>query len=245
MSCRFIYFTLALWASGVCAACGNSHGRPLRDSAVVPPDQVVNFRTLYQQNCAGCHGIDGKGGVSIALSDPIFLAIADDDIIRGAATNGVRGTLMPAFGKTAGGMLTNQQIDSLVRGIRAWAKPEALQGVSPPPYAAQRQGDPRRGQVAYATYCASCHGPDGRGGQKASSIVDRSYLALVSDQYLRIAVIAGRPELGAPDWRNDIPGRPLSSQEVSDVVAWLSAQKQTFSGQSYPESVANNVGEPR
>ena len=34
---------------------------------------------------------------------------------------------------------------------------------------------------------------------------------------------ACRPEQGAPDWRSDIPGRPLSEQEISDVVAWLAA----------------------
>jgi len=32
---------------------------------------------------------------------------------------GVRGTLMPAFAQSAGGMLTDKQIDSLVRGIRS------------------------------------------------------------------------------------------------------------------------------
>jgi hypothetical protein len=55
--------------------------------------------------------------------------------------------------------------------------------------------------------------------------VDASYLALVSDQNLRTTVIAGRPELGAPDWRGDVAGKPLSAEQVSDVVAWLAAQR--------------------
>ncbi len=234
MTLRFIGFAFALWVAVVCAACSHSHGRPTQDSAVVAPDQVLNFSALYGQNCAGCHGIRGTGGAAIALSDPIFLAIAGDDVIRTTAANGVRGTLMPAFSKTAGGMLTDQQIDALVHGIRAWAKPDLLLGTSPPPYTAQAPGEPRRGQAAYATYCASCHGPDGTGSQRASSVVNKSYLALVSDQYLRNVVIAGRPELGQPDWRNDVPGRAMSSQEVSDVVAWLSAQRQAFLGQPQP-----------
>jgi mono/diheme cytochrome c family protein len=81
----------------------------------------------------------------------------------------------------------------------------------------------------FATYCASCHGAGGRGG-RASSIVDGSYLALVSDQGLRTTVIAGRPELGAPDWRGNVPGRPMTPQEITDVVAWLSAQRLPFPG---------------
>ena len=70
----------------------------------------------------------------------------------------------------------------------------------------------------------------------ASSIVDRSYLALVSDQYLRMTVIAGRPQLGAPDWRGNVPGRPMSDQEVTDVVAWLASSRSATPGQPYPDS---------
>jgi cytochrome c oxidase cbb3-type subunit 3 len=70
----------------------------------------------------------------------------------------------------------------------------------------------------------------------ASSIVDGSYLALVSDQGLRTVVIVGRPELGAPDWRGNVPGKPMSSQDVSDVVAWLASQRTKFPGQPYIHS---------
>jgi len=69
--------------------------------------------------------------------------------------------------------------------------------------------------------------------------VDGSYLALVSDQQLRTIVIAGRPELGAPDWRADVEGSPMSAQEISDVVAWLSSQRSKFPGQPYPISSMN------
>ena len=55
----------------------------------------------------------------------------------------------------------------------------------------------------------------------------------MSDQGLRTIVIVGRPELGAPDWRGDVPGKPMSPQDVSDVVAWLAAQRPSFAGQPY------------
>ena len=70
-----------------------------------------------------------------------------------------------------------------------------------------------------------------------ASIVDGSYLALVSDQNLRTTVIAGRPELGAPDWRGDVPGKPMSPEDVSDVVAWLAAQRTQFPGQPYSSAL--------
>jgi cytochrome c oxidase cbb3-type subunit III len=231
--------TLATFVVAVCVACSNSSGRPAPDSVVVPPDEIVNFSVLYRQNCAGCHGVDGKGGAAIALANPVFLAIADDSVIRRIASNGVPGTPMPAFAQNGGGMLTDEQIGAIVLGIRSWAKPNALGNQTPPPYAAQVSGDPQRGANAYQAYCSSCHGADGRGGTKASSIVNGSYLALVSDQQFRTIVIAGRPELGAPDWRGDVEGRPMSAQEVSDVVAWLSSQRPKFPGQPYPTASMN------
>ena len=229
-----ILVTVAIMAFSAGIGCSSSPGRPSKDSEVVPPNQIMDFKLLYSQNCAGCHGAEAKGGAAIALANPVFLAIADDSVIRRIAASGVPGTPMPAFAQSAGGMLTDKQIDALVNGIRSWAKSDLLNNATPPPYSSQAPGDPERGANAYQTYCSSCHGADGRGGNKASSIVDGSYLALVSDQELRTIVIAGRPELGAPDWRGDVEGRPMSAQEISDVVAWLSAHRTQFPGQPYP-----------
>ena len=246
MNCQAIGSALAILAIAVCVACSNSPGRPAPGSALVSPDQIADFSLLYSQNCAGCHGADGKGGAAIALADPVFLAVADDTVIRRTAASGVPGTPMPAFAQGGGGMLTDKQIDALVRGIRSWAKLGALGDQIPPSYAAQAPGDPQRGADAYRTYCSSCHGVGGRGGSKASSIVDGSYLALTSDQQLRTIVIAGRPELGAPDWRGDVEGRPMSAQDISDVVAWLSSQRPQLPGQPYPISSMDRAkGGPR
>ena len=231
-----VLLALSAFTVLACAACNSSPGRPGTGSEVIPPDQVVEFNVLYGQNCAGCHGTSGNGGATIALRDPVFLTIADDAVVRRAAANGVRGTAMPAFAQSAGGMLTDKQIDALVRGIRSWAQSGLLPGANPPPYAAQTPGDPQRGAEVYQTFCSSCHGPDGTGGKRASSIVDGSYLALVSDQHLRTTVIAGRPELGAPDWRENVPGRPMSDQEVTDVVAWVVSRRAHNPGQPYPDS---------
>jgi cytochrome c oxidase cbb3-type subunit III len=241
-----ILVIVAIVALAAGIGCSSSPGRPGKDSEVVPPNQIVDFKLLYSQNCAGCHGTDGKGGAAIALADPVFLAIADDSVIRGIAANGVFGTSMPAFAQSAGGMLTDKQIDALVSGIRAWAKPDAFRDTTLPPYAPKVAGDPKRGATDYQIFCSSCHGANGLGGNKASSIVDGAYLALVSNQYLRTTVIAGRPELGAPDWRGDVEGRPMSAQEISDVVAWLSAHRTQFPGQPYASASSDRAnGEPR
>jgi cytochrome c oxidase cbb3-type subunit III len=226
--------------------CNSLPGRPGPGPEVVRPEEVLDFDTLYKQNCSACHGVDGKGGAAISFADPVYLALIDDTSFRRVAANGVPGTPMPAFARSAGGSLTDQQIDVLVRGSRArWAKSGALAGATPPRYLASSPGDVRRGAEVYAMFCASCHGPDGKGRGKVGSIVDGSYLATVSDQGLRTTVIVGVPDLGAPDWRGDVPGRPMTDQQVSDVVAWLVAQRPKFPGQIYASASGAATGGSR
>ena len=218
----------------LCTGCGNLPGRPTASSIPTDPDDVSDFKVLFKTNCSGCHGTEGKGGAALSIADPVYLAIADDSLLHKVITNGIAGTSMPAFAKSAGGMLTEKQVDFIVRGLREhYSKPNALGGSTPPAYTSTETGDATRGAVVYETFCASCHGPAGKGGPKASSIVDGSFLALLTDQELRTLVIVGRPDLGAPDWRNNVPGKPMSSQEISDVVAWLSAQRPQFAGSPY------------
>ena len=237
MNRLFSFFGLA---AILLSACGRPHGQPDRNAEELAPSDVLDFGTLYAENCAACHGENGRGGAAIALADPVYLALADDQSLRTVIAKGVQGTSMPAFAQNAGGMMTDKQIDVITQQIRArWSKRGILAGANPPTYAAKSAGDAERGQAAYKTYCQSCHGADGRSGPKGSNITDDSFLALVSDQGLRTIVITGRPELGAPDWRGNVRGKPMSDQEVTDVVAWLTSRRveapgQPFSAANYP-----------
>ena len=149
-------------------------------------------------------------------------------------------TNMPAFSQRAGGSLTDQQIDLLISGMRAaWARPDDFRGQQLPTYgvnqlAAEKDavanvsvssGDPAKGTAVYQTFCGRCHGADGTGGS-AGSIVDPNFLTMVSDQGLRTTVVVGRADLGKPDWRSNLPGRPMTEQEINDVVAWLVSHRQ-------------------
>src|ERR1700690_1147454 len=190
------YRTMVFAAAGLCAlfcGCAGAPGRPAAGDEPVVPGEITDFNVLYGQNCAGCHGDHGKGGAAIPLADPVYLAVADDTVVRHATTDGISGTSMPAFAQSAGGMLTDKQIDALVQGMRQrWAQPDVLRGANPPPYSSSESGDVSRGSVTYAQFCSSCHGAGGRGGQKASSITDGSFLALLNDHELRTIVIVGR-----------------------------------------------------
>jgi cytochrome c oxidase cbb3-type subunit 3/ubiquinol-cytochrome c reductase cytochrome c subunit len=226
--------------------CNDSPGKPGPGPEVPRPDRIVDFATLYKQNCVACHGDNGQPGAAIPLYNPVYLAIAGEDNIRSVIGNGVPGKLMPAFGKNAGGMLTEQQVDILAKGlISTWGKPGALEGKNPPPYkATQSVENSTVSQQAYATYCARCHGADGQGAPAGKtdqnlavgSIVDPAYLGLISNQNLRSIIIAGVP--GMPDWRGEgqgpAPARPMSDEEVTGVVAWLASHRNSSQAPSGP-----------
>jgi cytochrome c oxidase cbb3-type subunit 3 len=219
------------------SACSTPHGQPQKGSEAVAPNQVVDFGTLYAQNCAACHGAEARGGASIALANPVYLAIIDENAIHNVVANGVRGTSMPAFAQSAGGLLTEEQINAITNGIVSrWGRKRILDGANPPSYAAKTMGNIAHGEVVFGTYCASCHGSEGRGGSKGSAISNDSFLALVSDQGLRTIVITGRPDLGAPDWRGNAFGKAMSDQEITDVVAWLASRRVQSPGQPYAAS---------
>ncbi len=183
------FICLALGTLLFCG-CDFSHGRPAKDSETLAPDEIVDFKTLYAENCAGCHGAEGRGGAAIALANPVYLAIADEAAMRRVTAEGVRGTSMPAFAQSAGGMLTDKQIDVITTQIRArWARPGILAGVEAPSYE-----NPRKS------------------------------------------------ELNAPDWRGNVPGKPMAEQEVTDVVAWLASKRVRNPGQPYP--AAQNTPAP-
>jgi cytochrome c oxidase cbb3-type subunit III len=220
--------TLALL---VLQGCDHLPGKPKPGPEVVRPDAVLDFPTLYQQNCAACHGPNGQNGSSYPLANPEYQALIDDSALRTVIAQGRPGSLMPAFAIEAGGTLTDAQVDVLVKGMRsAWGHTNAFAGATPPPYSAAGQGNPGAGEQVYATYCASCHGSAAAGSAhpgKAGSITSEAFLALITDQALRTTIIAGRPDIGQPDWRNDVAGKPMSDQEVTGVVAWLASRRQS------------------
>jgi cytochrome c oxidase cbb3-type subunit III len=210
----------------------NLPGKPALDQQYVMPQKVTDFKQLFTERCAGCHGADGTLGPGPPLNDPLFLALISDADLQNVIANGRSGTLMPAWSHAAGGPLTDEQIAALVKGLKQWQNSgdKPIQQVFPsaPPLTANNgtAGNAQAGAKVYAAACASCHGEHGEGvEEQAGAINNAAFLQLCSDVQLRRYIITGRTDLGMPNFAGD-QGRdhnfkPLSAQNVNDLTALL------------------------
>ena len=71
------------------------------------------------------------------------------------------------------------------------------------------------GQQIFDSACASCHGLDGKGGERAPDIATRPEIARLSDPDLLKVLSAGIPEKGMP------PFAPLGSAKLSALLHYL------------------------
>lgn len=147
--------------------------------------------TLYAENCAVCHGIQGEGIGSIPALNSEALAQSDYASLEKIIARGLYGTAMPAWSKEDGGPLGDYQISQMVTLIQygdwqrvqdrivnlglapripfaAEADPQALEAV-----AALPGGDIlSQGLQLFATQCVACHGADGLGTALAPALND-------------------------------------------------------------------------
>ncbi len=110
-------------------------------------------RREFNSNCAGCHGLDGRGsdkGADIAAS--VTVRHLPDSRVSEIISNGIPGTGMPAFHS-----LSEPKIRSLVSYVRT------LQGNL---QARTLPGDATRGKEIFfgKGECSSCHAVSGEGG---------------------------------------------------------------------------------
>jgi cytochrome c oxidase cbb3-type subunit 3 len=209
-------------------------GKPKLGDKPISADQIVDFDVLYRQNCAGCHGLDGRLGPAPPLNDVVFLSIAPDSELLRVISEGRPGTPMPGFASNKGGPLTDVQVKALASGIKPrWGSTDRAPGTVPLYFTANNRssGDKDYGAAVFDRACASCHGPLGEGNKSpeggAGAINEPAFLALISDQALRRYAITGRPDLGMPGYA-DKSGRqddyqPMTSDEIQDLVAFLAS----------------------
>lgn len=196
--------------------------------------QLDEAMTLYAENCAVCHGLNGEGiGATPALNNPALVTMPFEEIQKTIA-RGRYQTAMPAWSLLDGGPLSDYQIDELVLLIQYgdWAETGdrvVNLGLAPlvpftteadPALLAQvgTLTDGATLQTAvqiFAANCVSCHGADGLGTSIAPALNDEDTRAKTADELTRTLTLGNTGTLMA-GWSNT-----LTPEEISALITLI------------------------
>ena len=158
---------------------------------------LAGGRTMFQENCASCHGSGGQGGKGYPnLNDDDWIWGGDIQSIYTTIRNGIRSghadartMTMTAFGRS--GILKPAEIDATADYVLS------LSGQGP----ANAQGE-----ALFKQHCVSCHGADGKGNREmgAPNLTDK--IALYGTKKSDIIKQVHNPRMGVmPTWKERLP----------------------------------------
>ena len=81
-------------------------------------------KTLFYQECAGCHGPDGRGLIAPALANAVFQKAATDAFIAQTIRLGRENTPMPSFARAG---FSEQDVADVLAFVRTWQPAEPKQ----------------------------------------------------------------------------------------------------------------------
>ena len=140
--------------------------------------EVARGRTLFEAQCAYCHGADGDGGRGANLVRPTLRRAPTDEALFRVVNRGIPGTGMPGNAMSA---RETWQVVAFVRSLGTIKR-------QPLP------GDAARGaEVYHASGCAACHTIRGRGGPTGPDLTDVG--ARSSPAFLRQSIVDPQAEV--------------------------------------------------
>jgi cytochrome c oxidase cbb3-type subunit 3 len=146
----------ALWAANAVVARSQT---PQQNLPKTLNSVSTRGKQTFAATCAGCHGLDGRGGERAPniAENPKVQQLSDTQIAH-IIENGVPGTGMPAFHSLEG-----SNVNAVVAYLRT------LQGTKRP---LKLPGDPVRGETIFFAKagCSGCHMVAGKGGFMASDL---------------------------------------------------------------------------
>lgn len=242
---------LLAWGSGA-GPLLEAEDSPMEDSRREELHLYMKGRYVYQKHCVECHGATGRGNGPWAAELEVkprnfrsglfkFRTTAYgtrpvDGDLRRTIRSGISGTAMPVFSQ-----LHDEEIDALIVYLKnlskAWKDPALAPKPVPQPELPawfssdeERRRRSRAGAARFATLCAACHGPGGKGdGEGGKGLVDGwghpiAPAVLASphhksggsprDLYRTIATgLNGTPMVGYAG--------TLQEEEIWELVAWI------------------------
>jgi len=158
-------------------------------------------RSVYLNNCAGCHGTDARGAIGFPdLTDADWLYGGDAETVLTSIKGGRNGA-MPAWN----GVIAVPDLEALVAFLPYWSDPELPAHVR------------EAGMKAYAGTCAGCHGAEGKGNVAlgAPDLTDDVWLWGGRGEQVRHSILFGRT--------NNMPAHAalISEAEARVVAAYV------------------------
>jgi mono/diheme cytochrome c family protein len=180
---------------------------------------------IYAENCAVCHGPDGKGRIGATLAKD-WPSVRPDLRIADTIRTGVPGSPMPAWSQANGGPLTDEQIDAVTYYILSWetgGPPLIIPAPTPIPRPVMTQlpnvtGDPNRGASLFDQNCVVCHGPNGEG--RIGAPLRKVWASVRPDLEIKAIIQRGIQDTVMPAWGQQ-NGGPLNEADVNDLVAFV------------------------
>lgn len=175
-------------------------GKP-QEALVHDPLAQSLGRSVFVNNCAGCHGMDARGAIGFPdLSDGDWLYGGAPETVLASIDQGRNGQ-MPAFN----GVLPPEKLDALLAFVPYWSDPHL------PPETREA------GLAAFAGTCAACHGPDGKGNPAigAPNLTDDIWLWGGRREQIRETILFGH--------QSHMPAHAtlISDQEMRVVAAYV------------------------
>lgn len=179
---------------------------------------------LFTQNCAMCHGPQGEGRIGATLSKD-WPSIRPDLRVKDTISNGIPGSVMPAWSQAKGGPLSSEQIDLLTNYILSWQTGGAIIVSSPTPVVLVPltevpgvTGDPTNGANLFAENCAVCHGPQGQG--RIGAVLAKDWPSFRPDLEVRTTIANGIQGSVMPAW-STAKGGPLDDGQINDITSYI------------------------
>jgi cbb3-type cytochrome c oxidase subunit III len=176
---------------------------PLFAIAASPEEQAADVKrgaTVFIQDCAGCHGADGRGdGIAsqVLLPKPANLTVAQFsvELLSQMIWNGVPGTAMPSWRD-----LPKNDLDGLAAYVQTLHS-SVNQNIT-------TTETSTRGKTLFIQACAPCHGALGDGKSVAAATLAPAPTNLKWEQpdfdYVLQVLREGVPGTAMPVWKNQL-----------------------------------------
>jgi len=197
---------------------------------------VAHGKALFAENCAVCHGENGKGNKDLGtnpLNSPDVLKTRDAQTIHNIISYGQQSLGMQSFGAANGGELSDPDIDAIVAYIQSWAKPATGSGQG----GEQAGGQKNLAAIEHPSFskdieplfkksCSACHS-----AKKASNDWDSSsYDSVMNTGKHKPVIKAGDPNnsilvqmlKGKTEYGRRMPlGRTLKEDQIQLIERWI------------------------